>query len=276
MLDIIKYPRTKHLEDSRLQEGDEGMDGHKFVDLPDDALYVYEEKVDGGNSGFRFNEGGDLYAQSRGHYINVNDRNFAREDDWKLFKDYLKAHEAEFLERFEDRYIVFGEWCSIVHSVYYDMLPHYFLEFDIYDTHNNIFLSTEARALLTAGLPITSVPVLYSGTKTNLKHLKELAMTRSLYQSENWQENLSMSCNLVGDNFEERIAKLVQRPEMEGIYIKVEKNGETIDRYKWVNPNFKQTIENSNEHWQSRFPVPNLLKEQTDIFPSYLIGKNNV
>ena len=274
MLEMIKYPRTKHLEDSCLQDGDEGMGGYKFKDLPDDAIYVYEEKVDGANSGFRFDAAGNLYAQSRGHFINVNERNYPREDDWKLFKDMLKIYENDFLERFEDRYIVFGEWCPIVHSVYYDKLPHYFLEFDIYDTQENCFLSTDAREHLCQGLPITSVPVLYSGEKTNLKHLKSLALQRSLYQSDNWEDNLKKSCNLVGDNFDERLAKLVTRPEMEGIYIKVEKDGKTIDRYKWVNPNFKQTIKNSNEHWQSRFPVPNLLENQLDIFPTYLVNGN--
>lgn len=277
---ITKYPRTKHLEDSKLQPGDEGMGGITFQDLPDDATYVYEEKVDGANSGFSFDAGGIMFAQSRGHFLQTYDRNFSREDDWKLFKDWLIAHEDEFLDRFEDRYLIYGEWCGIVHSVFYDRLPHYFLEFDILDKTTGEMLSTEERKKLLDGLPIVSVPVLYQGPKTDLKHLKSLAMRQSEFQTPNqnhtpaWLPNLEKACQLVNDNFDDRIKKMVTKPEMEGIYIKVEKDGKVIDRYKWVNPNFTQTIENSNEHWQSRFPVPNLLVKQTDIFPSYLVGNN--
>lgn len=282
---IDKYPRTAHLEDSRLQPGDEGMGGHSFRDLPEDATYVYEEKVDGANCGFFFDGSGELFAQSRGHYLNMTERNFPREDDWKLFKDWLFAHEGEFLERLEDRFLVYGEWCGITHSVYYDKLPHLFLEFDILDKKNGKMLSTKARKELLEGLPIVSVPVLYSGPKTDLKHLKSLAYQQSLYQTPGllsdygfdsehpaWIENLKKSCELVNDNFNERIKKMVTLLQMEGIYIKIEQGDYVIDRYKWVNPNFTQTIKDSNEHWQSRFPVPNLLNESTDIFPQYLVG----
>lgn len=286
-LKMEKYPRTRHLEDSRLQDGDEGMGGTMFRDLPDDVLYVYEEKVDGANSGFRFDGAGNLYAQSRGHFLNMEDRNAPREDDWRLLKDWLRIHEGEFLERFEDRYIVYGEWCGITHSVYYDKLPHYFLEFDIFDLKNKCFLSTDARQELCHGLPIMSVPILYSGNKTDLRHLKSVAGP-SCFQTPGilsdyglggddlaWTENLRKSCNLVGDDYNERIKKMVSLPKMEGVYIKLERDGKTIDRYKWVNPDFTQTIKASNEHWQSRFPVPNLLGEQTDCFPCHLTSYND-
>ena len=40
---------------------------------------------------------------------------------------------------------MYGEWLYAKHTVYYDALPHYFLEFDIYDKEQAIFLSTKKR-----------------------------------------------------------------------------------------------------------------------------------
>ena len=46
MLKMIKYPRTQHIEGSRLQKGDEDLDGVRFRDLKGQHLVV-EEKIDG-------------------------------------------------------------------------------------------------------------------------------------------------------------------------------------------------------------------------------------
>jgi hypothetical protein len=48
---------------------------------------------------------------------------------------------------------------------------------------------------------------------------------------------------------------------MEGIYIKVEENGLTVDRYKYVRQGFIQAVMESGSHWQSRPIIPNLLKD---------------
>lgn len=44
---------------------------------------------------------------------------------------------------------------------------------------------------------------------------------------------------------------------MEGIYIKVEENGEVVDRMKYVRASFLQTVEESKSHWLDRPIVPN-------------------
>jgi hypothetical protein len=48
---------------------------------------------------------------------------------------------------------------------------------------------------------------------------------------------------------------------MEGLYIKVEQDGETVDRYKWVRPSFLTAILDSGGHWASRPIVPNGLAD---------------
>jgi len=57
------------------------------------------------------------------------------------------------------RYIMYGEWMYAKHTVFYDRLPHTFLEFDVYDRKARVFLSTKARRALLTGLPIMPVPV---------------------------------------------------------------------------------------------------------------------
>ena len=64
---IYKYPRTRHVEGSRLQLGDMA-DEKPIKDLKGLNLIV-EEKLDGANSAVSFGADGDLLLQSRGHYL---------------------------------------------------------------------------------------------------------------------------------------------------------------------------------------------------------------
>lgn len=275
---LIKYPRTRHLADSALQSGDDGSDRTLFSSLAG-CLVVYEEKLDGANAAFRFDGAGELWAQSRGHYLDVDDRNAPRERDWSLLKEWLGAHKNEFLERFEDRYVVYGEWMGIAHTVSYNSLPSLFMEFDIYDTFDRCFLDTPSRRELCQGLPICSVPVLYQGLARDLEHMKSLvgpSVFSTPCEIEDWKVSLHKACALVGDDYSKRLPKMDDSRVIEGIYIKLEQDGKTVDRLKWVRTGFLQAIQSADEHWQSRFPVPNLLEAQTDVFPLYLARRSGL
>ena len=65
---IIKYPRTKHIEGSMIQKGDEDL---KLVSLKEilGKNIVIEEKVDGANVAISFNDEGKLLLQNRGHFL---------------------------------------------------------------------------------------------------------------------------------------------------------------------------------------------------------------
>ena len=69
MEQIYKYPRTRHLEGSREQVGDEDLKCVKFSEIQGKYL-VLEEKVDGANCGVSFGRDGKMYLQSRGHFLN--------------------------------------------------------------------------------------------------------------------------------------------------------------------------------------------------------------
>ena len=70
---LHKYPRTNHLEGSRLQPGDEDLSSVPIADLAGQHVVV-EEKVDGGNAGISFDGDGRLYLQSRGHFLDGGPR----------------------------------------------------------------------------------------------------------------------------------------------------------------------------------------------------------
>ena len=65
---IRKYPRTPHIEGSRLQPGDEDLRQIPFETIKNRHL-VIEEKCDGANSAISFDDEGELLLQSRGHYL---------------------------------------------------------------------------------------------------------------------------------------------------------------------------------------------------------------
>ena len=146
-LELIKYPRTPHLQSSRLQFGDS-----EHGQLPYDQLVgqyiVVEEKLDGANCAISFSQSGELLLQSRGHYLIGG----GRERQFNLFKHWATVHESGLIERLEDRYIMYGEWLHKKHSIFYDALPHYFCEFDIWD--RLITVSYRPKRILNYGLMV--------------------------------------------------------------------------------------------------------------------------
>jgi hypothetical protein len=53
---------------------------------------------------------------------------------------------------------------------------------------------------------------------------------------------------------------------MEGLYIKVEEQGQVVERYKYVRFDFLNAILDSGSHWMRRPIVPNQLAAGVDLF----------
>src|SRR4051812_26717074 len=155
---LRKYPRTRHVSGSRLQPGDEDLVQFPLADLIGRQIVV-EEKIDGANCGVSFSEDAALRLQSRGHFLTGG----PRERHFDLFKQWAHAHVDRFFDALGDRYVMYGEWMYAKHTVFYDALPHYFMEFDVLDLRTDQFLDTPARAALLRGLPIAPVRVLFAG-----------------------------------------------------------------------------------------------------------------
>src|SRR5713226_2692197 len=148
MIPILKYPRTPHIAGSRLQSGDEDQEVIA-CDSREGYFLVIEEKLDGSNSAISFNPNGSLILQSRGHVLTGG----PRERQFDLLKRWANHHVAALRRILADRYTMYGEWLYAKHTIAYDQLPHFFLEFDILDRDTGKFLSTERRVSLLAGGP---------------------------------------------------------------------------------------------------------------------------
>ncbi|MEL6341593.1 MAG: RNA ligase family protein [Myxococcota bacterium] len=257
---IRKYPRTPHIEGSKLQIGD-----HDLSQIPIGALkgrpLVIEEKIDGANAGLSFDARGRLLLQSRGHYLAGG----PRERHFAMFKTWASSHQQVLFERLQDRFLVYGEWAYARHTIFYDALPNYFLEFDVFDRVEEIFLNTPRRQALLDGLPIASCPVLYEGTIDTAAQLRAL-VGPSRYRTAGWRDALVQAAENKGQDVD-RVLRETDRTRLaEGLYIKVEDDRQVRDRTKWVRKGFLDAVAASGGHWMERPILPNQLAEGVDIF----------
>jgi hypothetical protein len=222
---------------------------------------VVEEKIDGANSGISFSSDGELLLQSRGHYLTGG----AREKHFNLLKSWANAHQSELFDVLEDRYIMYGEWLYAKHTVFYDALPHYFLEFDILDTKTGQFLSTERRREMLQNSPVVSVPVLHEDPLYSLDALRNM-IRPSLYKTNNWKQRL-IGLYEEQKMTEDRAWRETDKADFsEGLYIKVEENGEVVERLKFVRASFLTSILESETHWLNRPIIPNQLRDGIQLY----------
>lgn len=257
---IRKYPRTHHLEGSRPQPGDEDLDV-----VPGAALagcyIVAEEKLDGANVGISVGDDGRLRLQSRGHFLTGG----PRERQFDLLKTWAACHQDALVSVLGRRYVLYGEWLYARHTVFYDALPHYFHEFDVLDLGADAFLSTGRRRELLASLPIVAVPVLFEGAFPGMPALRRL-IGPSRYKSLSWQSRLDRTARSLGLDPSVVARETDSSSEMEGLYIKVERDGRIVDRYKLVRASFLTAIQDSGSHWLDRPIVPNQLRDGVDLY----------
>ncbi|MBR4039544.1 MAG: RNA ligase family protein [Clostridia bacterium] len=248
---IIKYPRTPHIEGSRLQPGDEDLSQIPFSSIAGRHI-VIEEKIDGANSALSFNPQGEMLLQSRGHYLTGG----YRERHYNLFKQWAGIHQHALHERLGCRYVMYGEWMYAKHSIYYDALPHYFMEFDILDRETGRYLDTPSRREMTQGLPICSVPVLAQGKFDRMEDvLRYLGDSRFI--TPDHIANLRAAAEKEGLDPDRICRETDAGRSMEGLYIKVEEDGQVVQRVKYVRSSFLQVVEESKTHWLERPIVPN-------------------
>jgi hypothetical protein len=260
MLPLLKYPRTTHLEGSRWQPGDEELDGVPYS-LVAGRYLVVEEKLDGANSAVSFDEDAELWLQSRGHYLTGG----GRERHFALLKTWAQVHRQALWERLGRRYVMYGEWLYAKHTIFYDQLPHYFLEFDVYDRETGTFLDTAARRALLEGGPVRSVPVLWEGHAAAENRLPAM-VKHSLYKSERHRERLREIAAELGLDPVRSEKETDPSDLSEGLYLKLESEGTVRSRFKFVRASFLTSVANSESHWLERPILPNQLAPEVDLF----------
>jgi hypothetical protein len=200
--------------------------------------------------------------QSRGHYLAGG----PRERQFDLLKRWAGRYSSELWDVLRDRYVMYGEWVYAKHTVFYTDLPHYFLEFDLFDTETSAFLSTERRRDLLRAAPfVVPVHVLHEGVVPSLAFLRAL-IGPSRFISGDHLERLRMVCREKGLDVEQAVRETDGSILMEGLYVKVEEAGTVTDRYKYVRASFLQTVLDSQSHWMDRPMLPNGLRPGVRLF----------
>ena len=77
-------------------------------------IYI-EEKIDGANLGISFNDDGRCLLQNRGSYLYS-----PYDGQWRILNNWIERYEDKLFDILNNEYILFGEWCCVTHSVYYD------------------------------------------------------------------------------------------------------------------------------------------------------------
>lgn len=214
---FFRFPHTPHL--AWLGTGEPRDDKVLSPDEADALLahpVLVEEKLDGANLGVSLDADGDFRFQNRGQYLHQPYHGqFARLNPW------LETKAEPLFDALNPNLLVFGEWCAARHSLGYDMLPDWWLVFDVYDKTVDRFWSACRRNAWAAENGFVTVTTLEAGRFT----LRELI-------------------HMVGG----RRSRYRQGP-LEGIVVRADTGIWTDARAKLVRADFVQGI---GEHWRHR------------------------
>lgn len=246
---MIKLPRTLHLEDSRMPDG-EVKDSIKLSTLVD-KFVVIEEKIDGTGVGISFDSEANVTIQTRAHHADA--KQFTQLHAW------ADEHIDNIWDMLTDRYVMYGEWVYAKHTAFYDNLCHYFLESDMYDTKTETWLSTHKRQELIskwASKFICSVPIIKIGRIHPEDQLRSYVM-KSFFKTDDWKTALHFHCAKYHYDFEKIMQETDDSILSEGLYIKHEDKDKVLGRFKYVRYEFLQTILKSGSHFSKRSVIPN-------------------
>jgi len=239
---FMKYPKTQHILGSKECDVDACPKKFEFhyPELEKKINIVIEEKMDGMGIGIMYQE--EFFVQFRNHVFTQYDcpKNFDNIFVWI-------NNQPELAQLLHGR-IMFGEWMEYKHCVYYDALASYFIEYDIFDINEKMFLD----AYNLKNPHITSARVVHQGQPFNHKELSHLLGIKTAFGK-------SPSCSTQFlKNHSHLAPHTLYDIYPEGFYIKEEKNGIVANRYKFIRKSFMQKVLGS-KHWENSNPLKNQL-----------------
>ncbi len=219
-MDSPKYNRTFHFPFSPGATNDDkiatSMD--RLIGVP----IVLTEKMDGSNTSLE-KDG----CFSRTHSGPPTHASF----------DQLKALHASVKYLIPDTIQLFGEWCYALHSIAYTELPGYFLLFNVRDLSMSspIWFPWKEVEEVAEEFGIPTVPVLFKGTVSSEKELKDLVESFM---------NQPSACGGIREGVVARVAKSFIDDDFSDCVMKC------------VRSNHVQT----SEHWKDQEIIRNRLK----------------
>lgn len=217
---FFKFPRTPHLFDvgGNAVTRDDLLVGDPDFWIGSGRIVAVEEKIDGANLGVSCGTHYELQFQNRSHYINEESHaQWVGLDHWaKEFGSMVST----ILE--PERRVLFGEWCTTVHSLEYTRLPSHFIAFDMYDRVTKRWYTRAQlhKILEPTGIPVA--PILAFQQIRTRDELIAMLETPSQFRS--------------------------QGATLEGVYLRHEADDGQVYRCKLVRPDFVQGI---TSHWMS-------------------------
>lgn len=231
---MYKYPKTPRLNNIDEKE----LSSWKKLST------VIEEKIDGACAGIYFDDENNLVLQSRGHILVGG----AREAQFNLFKSWAFERSNDLYDVLGNKYVMFGEWCYAKHRCFYDSLPSFFIEFDVFDKENNIFLSTKRRKELISN-KINSIAIIHEDQFDKINNFGQY-ITKSNYKTDKcsdlFKEIMNNGMNAYYKHEETDMTDL-----MEGVYVKVEDDDKVIGRFKLLRDGFDK-VRMDDDRWQRR------------------------
>jgi atypical dual specificity phosphatase len=189
------FPRTPHLAWS-------GHVGRDDLQLTEEESLIFvarmtvvQEKLDGANVSIRVSAG-RVVLENRGKPISAHPQ-FDRFKAWAATRDVGSLGDL----------VLYGEWLFATHGTAYDVLPDYFIAYDVYDPSRGFLASTMVRQV-SAGLGVVAVSdLLFASDRAGLLRL---ASDRSSFG----------------------------RGPREGVYCRIEEDGVCVGRAKLVRPGY--------------------------------------
>jgi hypothetical protein len=188
---------------------------------------VVEELIDGIKTTFSFSKNAEPIISPK----EISDEILA----------WSKKSIDKIFDLIHDRYVLHGVFAKYKNVIFYDHLCDVFVETDIFDKQNNVFLSTEQRnALINKLAPntICSAPMVKIGKISSKNEIEDLLTLRSFYKSDKWKNTLLEQCVEKNYNFYKIAHQYEDNSLMKGLSFKVENNVKVLEKYLYIRPGF--------------------------------------
>ena len=143
---LPKFPRIPHLAQWSNKSSDDEVDiSSKIRMINYNPKVIVQEKLDGANLAVTHKDG-QIIAQNRNKLLGqVGQGRGMGTFQFDYFWNWLYEGLGQRLLNLEalcqnGKYIVYGEWLYIRHTVKYTHLPDYFIVFDIFNTETELFI----------------------------------------------------------------------------------------------------------------------------------------
>ncbi len=212
---LPEFPRMIHIPwNPNTERGDLVASSVEIQPVFEQKVYV-QEKVDGANCGMAIVDDHPI-IRGRQKFIKkgYTPRTAASKQFASVF-NWWHANKKKFvrLAKIAGPVSIYGEWMKAQHGMKYDLLPDWFIAYDLYDYEKSQFLDTGRAMSYLQESGFATAPILFRGDLTALEDLEPLANGRTEFSSTELRE---------------------------GVVVKTTDGEWTTHKFKMVRPGFKQ------------------------------------